>query len=140
MNYDEMIESYQSKLQRASDEMLDLIEYADNYEEELECSEEKENIDINSLEWGNAKDARAFDILKHEIWMYERIIAHLGEMKSAGDDKAKIHRLMKANEVLIQSVRKNKNESKEFVELEQQFTNEADSVLDLLDELRGKEQ
>ena len=138
MDYDSIIETCQSKLQQASNEMLEFIENAANYDAVLETAEAKEKIDTNDLEWNTANDECIFHTLENTVCIYERIIANLCDFKSAGDNKKKIHQLKKSIERLISSIRKLKIESNELIEREQKFTKEADSALDLLDELRGK--
>ena len=113
------------------------MEWADNYDELLENYEDKNDIDVAELEWGNVKDARRFDNLQNLMWVYESIVAMIDEAMAVGDDKKKAHRAKKGVETLITSVRKIKKESNEIIEQEQQVINATNAALNLLDAIRN---
>ena len=127
---------YEQKQQKLSEEM-DRLEWADNYDELLENYEDKNDIDVTELEWGNVKDARRFDNIQNLMWVYERIVAMIDEAMAVGDDKKKAHRAKKGVETLITSVRKIKKESNEIIEQEQQVINATNAALNLLDAIRN---
>lgn len=129
---------YEQKQQKLSEEMDRLMEWADNYDELLDIYEDKNNIDVAELEWGNVKDARRFDNIQNLMWVYERIVAMIDEAMAVGDDKKKAHRAKKGVETLIASVRKIKKESNEIIEQEQQVISETNAALDLLDAIRNE--
>ena len=104
----------------------------------LEIYEDKNDIDVAELEWGNVKVARRFDNLQNLMWVYERIVAMIDEATEVGDDKKKAHRAKKNVETLITSVRKIKRESNEIIEQEQQVINETNAALNLLDAIRNE--
>ena len=129
---------YEQKKQQLSEEMDRLMEWADNYDELLDIYEDKNDIDVAELEWGNVKDARHFDNLQNLMWVYERIVAMIDEAMAVGDDKKKAHRAKKGVETLITSVRKIKKESNEIIEQEQQVINATNAALNLLDAIRNE--
>ena len=138
MDYSMAKEIWETKLQQVEDEILELAEHAVNYNDELEFYEEKSEIDLTELEWDSASDERAFGILQNRKWIYEAMIAAIDEAESAGNDKKKLHTQKKGIEMQISSIRKLKKESNEIIEREQQFICEADSAIDTLNEIRGK--
>ena len=129
---------YEQKKQQLSEEMDRLMEWADNYDELLENYEDKNDIDVAKLEWGNVKDARRFDNIQNLMWVYERIVAMIDEAMAVGDDKKKAHRAKKSVETLITSVRRIKKESNEIIEQEQQVINATNAALNLLDAIRSE--
>lgn len=66
------------------------------------------------------------------------MIAAIDEAESAGNDKKKLHSQKKGVEMQVSSIRKLKKESNEIIEREQRFIREADSAIDMLNEIRGK--
>ena len=129
---------YEQKKQQLSEEVDRLMEWADNYDELLENYEDKNDIDVAELEWGNVKEARHFDNLQNLMWIYESIVAMIDETMGVGDDKKKAHRAKKGVETLIASVRKIKKESNEIIEHEQKVISETNAALDLLDAIRSE--
>ncbi len=129
---------YEQKTQQFSEEMERLMEWADNYDELLDIYEDKNNIDVAELEWGNVKDVRRFDNIQNLMWVYESIVAMIDEAMGVGDDKKKAHRAKKGVETLITSVRKIKKESNEIIEQEQQVINATNAALNLLDAIRNE--
>lgn len=138
MDYSTAKAGWETKLRQVEDELLEFAEHAVNYNDELEFCEEKEEIDLTELEWNSASDERAFGILQNRKWIYEAIIAAIDEAESAGNDKKKLHTQKKGVEMQTSSIRKLKKESNEIIEREQQFIREADSALDMLNEIRSK--
>lgn len=129
---------YEQKKQQLSEEMDRLMERSDNYDELLDIYEDKNDIDVVELEWGNVKEARHFDNLQNLMWVYERIVAMIDEAMAVGDDKKKAHLAKKGVETLITSVRKIKKESNEIIEQEQQVINATNAALNLLDTIRNE--
>lgn len=138
MEYDLIKTEYESKKQKLQEEINNFIKYAINYDELIDIYETKENIDLAELEWNNAQDQRQFDILQNSVWLVERVIDTIDEVTSIASDRKKAHNTKKGIEMLISSARRLKKESNDFIEQEQEFLIETDSVLELLDAIRGK--
>lgn len=131
-------EDYEVKLQQISGEIDTFIEYAVNYEELLEDTENKSEIDYSELIFNDAKDMRYFDNLQYTSWMLKQIIDVIGGLIDAQEDKEEVRRVRKELEMLITSFRGIKKESKEVIEHEQQVIGEVDLAIDLLNKFRNK--
>lgn len=129
---------YDSKKQQLQEKINSFVERAINYDELIDIYEIKENIDLAELEWNNAQDQRQFDNLQNSVWLVERVIDTIDEVTSIDGDGKKAHNTKKGIEMLISSARRLKKESTDFIEQEQKFLIETNSVLELLDTIRGK--
>lgn len=138
MEYALIKTEYESKKQKLQEEINNFVEHAINYDELIDIYETKENIDLAELEWNNAQDQRQFDNLQNCVWLVERVIDTIDEVTSIDGDRKKAHNTKKGIEMLISSARRLKKESTDFIEQEQKFLIETNSVLELLDAIRGK--
>ena len=133
----EMIKKeYEAKVQKLSDELYDLMEYAVNYDELIDTYETKENIDTYELEWNDAKDQRHYDILEQKFWIVKHIISRIDEINALGDDEKKLQRAKRDIGSLVTEIRRMKKDSNEFIEQEKQMINYVDAAIGTLDELR----
>ena len=136
----EMIrKEYEAKQSKLTDERNRFVECAINYDELIERCESIEDIDKDGeLEWNDAKDQRRYDILNHELWIFENIISMIDEINDINGDRKKQHRANKSIEEFITSLSDMKKESNEIIEQEQQMIYDVDSAIGVLDEMRGK--
>lgn len=126
-----------AKLETIKEEKSVLIEKADNYEELHEIYGTKDNIDSDELEWDN-DNLRAYELLIHNEWIYEKLVTTINDIQSAGDDKKAIHRNNKGIETLITSIKGIKQESEDIISKEQEMIDEANAALEFLSFVREK--
>lgn len=106
------------------------------YEEE--SVESIDEINADELIWDTANDHRVFENIQNLICVYENIISIIDGTITASDNQKKTRNLKKDIESLIHQIRKLKKESSDIIKHEQDFTDKANNILDLLDEIRGK--
>lgn len=106
------------------------------YEEE--SVESIDEIYADELIWDTANDHRVFENIQNLIYVYENIISIIDGTITASDNQKETRNLKKDIESLIHQIRKLKKESSVIIKHEQDFTDKANDILDLLDEIRGK--
>lgn len=130
-------EEYKAQLTIVREQIINLIEYAVNYDELIDSYEEVEEIDQSEIIWNDGIDERKYDALCKEEWLYNRLIKLVDEIIEAQGDKKKEHNLRKSYEELISTFRKEKNTSAEIIAFEEEHIKKNSEAIKFVDELRN---
>lgn len=136
MDFLQLKAEYEKKLLELRTSFFNHIHNSSAYEEE--SVESIDEIYADELIWDTANDHRVFENIQNLICVYENIISIIDGIITASDNQKKTRNLKKDIESLIHQIRKLKKESSVIIKHEQDFTDKANDILDLLDEIRGK--
>lgn len=127
---------YETKKEQISKEIEYFIESATNYDELMEMYEEKSRIYYGALEFNNAEEHRYFDNLQNIAWMIRQVLILCAIYGGMNDEKRKSQTAQKALDTLMALIGNVKKVSNKVIEQENRVIEEADLVLDLVEQFR----